>query len=150
MACLPVLAMAELKPFQKDSLTQIMARHEGRSFLLLLWSLDCPPCLKELAQLGTLNQRLSTQGVVLVSTDGPSNRIAVERTLHEFGLARLDNWIFAEDFAERLRYHIDPNWFGELPRAYFYTADHQRIAKSGVLPPELLRRWLQLHSAQGS
>lgn len=150
LAGLPPMATAELKPFQVDSLEQITAAREGRPFLLMLWSLDCPPCLKELAELRQLTKGFDARDLVLVSTDGPGQQRAVERTLRDFGLTRLDNWLFADDFGERLRYRIDPEWFGELPRAYFYAADHQRTARSGVLKPELLQRWLQQTREQGS
>lgn len=148
LSVLPALAQG-LKPFQTDSLAQITAAREGRPFLLLLWSLDCPPCLKELGQLQELAKTPAAQGLVLVSTDGPAQRADAQRTLQRLGLERLDNWIFADDFAARLRYHIDPDWFGELPRAYFYGADHRRTAKSGVLNPQWLQHWLQQRQPKG-
>lgn len=145
----PAFAAAELRPFLSDSLAQITAAREGRPFLLLLWSLDCPPCLKELAGLKALAREMDGRELVLVSTDGPSNSAAAARVLHDLGLGGLDNWIFADDYSERLRYHVDPDWFGELPRAYFYSADHNRRAHSGVLTPEQLQHWLQQTRAQG-
>ncbi len=63
--------------------------------------------------------------------------------LHSFGLDAADNWIFADPMPERLRYRVDPNWFGELPRAYLYTDDHQRTAHSGILSEADLQQWLQ-------
>lgn len=147
LAWLPAMAAAELKPFQPDSLQAITSAREGRPFLLLLWSLDCPPCMKELAGLRQQLKDSDAQHLVLVSTDGPGQQVAVEHALRGFGLEQFDNWLFADDFSERLRFHIDPNWFGELPRAYFYAADHSRRAKSGVLKAGQLQRWLQQRQA---
>ncbi|MFT5164280.1 MAG: hypothetical protein ACI9FJ_002881, partial [Alteromonadaceae bacterium] len=40
------------------------------------------------------------------------------------------------------RYAIDPSWYGELPRSYFYDAAGGRTAKSGLVNNETLKKWL--------
>ena len=45
---------------------------------------------------------------------------------------------------ERLRYSIDPDWFGELPRNYFYDANSSRIGFSGKLTEDILLEWLSM------
>ncbi|MBE9539252.1 MAG: hypothetical protein IMF06_09235 [Proteobacteria bacterium] len=57
-------------------------------------------------------------------------------------MEKVDSWIFSGDFAEKIRYNIDPSWHGELPRSYFYSADHTRQAHSGTLSEQMLIRWL--------
>jgi hypothetical protein len=42
------------------------------------------------------------------------------RILQQFNLAGLDNWGFANSDEEKLRYDIDPRWYGDLPRSYFF------------------------------
>lgn len=143
LLALPALATAELKAFLPGSLEQITADRQGRPFLLVLWSVDCPPCMKEFRQLQQLRHAFTDRSLVLVSTDGPEVTEEAQHILTSFELQDLDNWIFADNFPERLRYGIDPNWFGELPRAYFYDAAHQRSAKSGALSEASLQQWLQ-------
>jgi len=46
---------------------------------------------------------------------------------------------FAESDEERLRYSIDKNWYGELPRTYYYDTSHQVKTLSGS--PDLI--WLK-------
>jgi hypothetical protein len=99
--------------------------------------------MKEFGHLQQLRHAFSDNSLVLISTDGAEYSAEAQRILASFDLHHLDNWIFAGNFPERLRYQIDPNWFGELPRAYFYDAAHQRSARSGALSAALLQQWLQ-------
>ncbi|MDJ0808225.1 MAG: TlpA family protein disulfide reductase [Gammaproteobacteria bacterium] len=142
LLCIPP-AHAEVKPFHQDSMTEILAEREGKAFLLVLWSSDCPPCLKELGLLQQFRRRISTDNLVLISTDNPENRSEVVTLLASFELDGFDNWIFGDHFPERLRYRIDPAWFGELPRSYRYSADHRRIGHSGMLSKKFLEKWLR-------
>ncbi|MGE4630656.1 MAG: hypothetical protein AAEC86_09460 [Pseudohongiellaceae bacterium] len=49
--------------------------------------------------------------------------------------------MFADNFAERLRFSIDPNWYGELPRSYFFDAKHNMSSHSGIMTKALLPGW---------
>ena len=124
---------------------QIRAAHAGRPFLLALWSLTCSHCQEELAQLGKLHEQRPELNVVLVSTDTPDDAATLTATLARHGLARAESWVFADGFAERLRFEIDPRWGGELPRTYLYAADHSARAVSGRLDPQQLEPWIQRH-----
>lgn len=143
---LPTLAAAEFRPFSSGSLKQITNARSGQPFLLVLWSVDCPPCLKELQEIGQLKSQFTPNGLVLISTDSTDLTADVQQILAQYGLADAENWQFTAGFPERLRYQIDPNWYGELPRAYFYDAQHKRAGKSGALSRELLQQFIeQLH-----
>ncbi len=142
LLCLPGLVLAELHPFSDESLDKITAAHQRQPFLLVLWSIDCPPCLKELEQLGQLRAQFSANGLVLISTDNIEYADKVAQTLIRYKLDHAENWIFSGHFPERLRYRIDPDWYGELPRAYFYDAKHKRIGMSGALNAALIDQWI--------
>ncbi len=129
----------ELKLFAPESLTQIEAARAGQPFVLAFWSLTCAHCQQELADFG----RRPTENLVLVSTDTPAEVEAVRATLARHGLERAEAWVFADDFAERLRYTVDRHWAGELPRSYFYDAAHRVQALSGRPSAEWLTRWMQ-------
>ena len=132
-----------LKPFYADSLKQIVGARNDSPFLLVLWSIDCPPCLQELARLQQLRDQFPDNALVLVSTDGRDSSVDVAQLLNDFQLQQVESWIFAESIPERLRYAIDPAWYGELPRAYFYQSAEQRRAHSGSLSKAELQQWLQ-------
>ncbi len=142
LLCIPATAMAEFQPFSSKSLAHIRAARDGRPFLLVLWSISCPPCLQELEHLGQLQTGFMPDGLVLISTDGPEYADEALQVLSRYGLAEAENWHFTGNFPERLRYYIDPDWYGELPRAYFYDADHERMARSGVSNMAMIRQWI--------
>lgn len=137
-------ALADFHAFGADSLAQIEARRTGSDFLLLLWSVDCPPCLKELALLGTLTDARARRRLVLVVTDDPERQAEADALLTRFGLTDLEHWAFDATEPERLRQRIDPAWFGELPRSYFYAAGRPRQARSGPIDAATLAQWLGL------
>ena len=131
----------EPRPFVAGSMQQIRAAYAGRPFVLALWSLTCSHCQEELAQLGTLQRRHPELNVVLISTDTPDDAKALAATLARHGLARAETWVYADAYAERLRYEIDPRWGGELPRTYFFDRAHAVTVRSGTLAPAELERW---------
>ncbi|MDH5517039.1 MAG: redoxin domain-containing protein [Gammaproteobacteria bacterium] len=127
-----VAADTAIKLFHADHFQQILAQYSKQAFVLVLWSLDCPPCYKELALLGR-ERKQHSYNLVLISTDGAESIDEVAAVLKNNGLQGADNWLFSELGSAPLRYQIDPLWYGELPRSYLYTSDHQRTAISGVL-----------------
>ena len=147
----PVLALAfalasaagaELLRFEPGSLRALEAANAGRPFVLILWATDCAPCRRELALVARLQRERPELPVVLVASDDPGNEAAVLELLAEFGIGSRNAWIFGEAGAERLRYAIDPQWFGEVPRSYLYDAAANRLAISGPLTEERLLDWL--------
>src|SRR5690606_18241478 len=131
------------KPFMAQSLKAIEAEHEGEAFLLVLWSVTCAPCFAELAMLSEALAVDPQLPIVLVATDPPAMRDEVEAVLADYDLLPYAGWQFAEAMPEKLRFHIDPDWYGELPRSYVYDAAHRRRGHSGALSAEQLQHWLQ-------
>lgn len=130
------------RAFEPGSLEHILQARQERPFVLVLWSLGCAPCLNELKVLAAELRQHPDTDLVLVSTDAPAARQRVERTLAQQGLeGRVESWIFADVSEHRLRHDIDPAWYGELPRAYFYDANHRRQASSGGLTPAHFQGW---------
>ena len=142
LLCFTSLAMADnFKAFTIESFEEIKSSFEGQEFLLGLWSVDCPPCMVEMefmAELVELNPNIS---YVLVSTDSIDQREYSAEFLEDVGLADKESWMFADSFVERLRFSIDPNWYGELPRSYFFDRDHAMKSHSGIVSEELLQEW---------
>lgn len=130
--------------FHADSLKSIEAERNGKPFLLILWSLDCAPCYSELEHVKNVRQEGHALDVVLISTDKPDRAGEIEDTLAGFDLSDLESWVFDDPVPERLRYKVDPEWYGELPRAYFYNESHSRTAYSGAISLRELRRMTEL------
>lgn len=144
----PAIA-GELRPFYADSLATIRESYAGRPFILAFWSLTCAHCARELQLFGKLTRAGRGLPLVIVSTDAPADEPAVRDALRRHGLDKADAWLFADPVPERLRYAVDPAWYGELPRTYFYDAKHRREAHSGVLDERRLKNWLKQNRKAG-
>ncbi|MDX1491055.1 MAG: hypothetical protein R3332_07200 [Pseudohongiellaceae bacterium] len=129
-----------IRHFEASSLASLKQEFAGQPFVLSLWSIDCLPCRVELEMLGEIKRQSPDFPLLLVSTDPIEQREEAVYILEEYGLDAIDTWMFADSFVERLRFSIDPNWYGELPRSYFYDEDHNRQAHSGILSREELNR----------
>ncbi|MDD2760302.1 MAG: hypothetical protein PHH11_08410 [Methylomonas sp.] len=127
-----------LKTFATGSYQQILSENIEKPFVLAIWSIDCPSCLKDMDVLYQLHQRHPQLTMIMLSTDEPGASDQVNTILTQHKLDNLQNWIFGNDDAQKLRYEIDPGWYGELPRTYFFSSSHQRSGKSGALKLEEL------------
>ncbi|MGY6216227.1 TlpA family protein disulfide reductase [Methylolobus aquaticus] len=137
-------ACAATREFKPGSLTAIKQEHQGQPFLLKMWSVDCPPCVKDLGMLRDKLKRHRKLNLVLVSVDESSTDQQVAATLHRLGMDHVESWIFAHGDARSLRREIDSQWYGELPRTYFYDAAHARLALTGPLTDAQVDAWLQV------
>ncbi len=122
-----------IQNFGTQSFEQIKAEYAGKAFVVSLWSIDCAPCRVELKMLGELKEKDPDFPLVVISTDSIDNREEAADILDGYGLKEVQTWMFADAFVERLRYSVDPMWHGELPRSYFFKADHSFESHSGVL-----------------
>jgi thiol-disulfide isomerase/thioredoxin len=119
--------------FDSGSYRTILEQRQGQPFVMALWSLDCVHCYAELELLGRLAKAHTDFNLVLVSTDSFADLNEIRQVIEQHGLQDIPQWIFAEPASQRLRFEIDPHWYGELPRNYFFDARHSRRAKSGAL-----------------
>lgn len=135
-------AAAASRPFKAGSYDAILAAHKERPFVLVFWSVDCAPCVKELDILKNALEKHPAMSLVLVSTDEASLRSRVDEILVRHGLDRIESWMFGDESSRRLRGEVDESWFGELPRSYFYDARHRRVPLSGGITNEHLEAWV--------
>ena len=149
LACLAVLlgsggARLSAAPlvWEEDSWAEMFARRGERAFVVAFWSLECPPCYRELDQWAALKRRLAILDLVLVSVDGPEAAEEIEAVLEERGLGWAEARVFEEGNSLRLRRAVDPAWRGELPRTYFLRGGRVVRAVSGVPDPGFVEGWL--------
>ena len=135
-----VQAENTLQLFDKNTYQTILQNEKQQPFLLVLWSLDCPPCMEELSVLAEIHQQHPDKKIILLSVDAESLPDDIKQVVNKFGLAELPQWVFGSDAPQYLRYSIDPMWYGELPRSYFHTTE-KRTAVSGKLNKAALLRW---------
>ncbi len=110
---------------------------------MVLWSVDCPPCIKELSVLKKFHQLHPEENIVMVSTDSNNQQNAIKVLINKYNLTDIQQWVFSNDHIQKIRFTIDPSWYGELPRSYFYFKKNHRQAKSGKLNLSTLLSWLR-------
>lgn len=130
-----------LKPFDAQSPAAIRSAHAGKPFVLVLWSLHCAPCREEMPHWVALKRRHPQLPILLVAADGPEDEAGVRTLLARTPHAGIETWTFADEYVERVRYAIDREWRGELPRAYFFDAAHRAEARSGKIDPAWAQAW---------
>ena len=115
----------------------------GKQWLMLLWSVDCPPCFKELAIIQKLKAQHENLAVVIINTDA-NDEIKAERKeiIEKFELSNFTNFHFVDGKGDQSRFFIDPNWYGELPRSYFIESSGKFHGKSGLVNKSILTQWL--------
>jgi hypothetical protein len=123
----------QLKSFSTGSYQQLLTNHKEQPFMLVIWSLTCPSCVKDMALLNELHKSRPDIKMVMLATDDISESAQVQALLLKNNLTSVENWIYADDNTQKLNYEIDPQWYGEQPRTYFFDAKHQRTGISGVI-----------------
>ncbi len=109
--------------------------------MLVLWSLDCPPCHEELEMLADFRKKQPYFNLLLISIDGVEAEAEVQDRLYHLGLLSVENWIFTEAVSPQLLNQIDASWYGVVPRSYLFDAGHRRQTITGLLSIETLQAW---------
>jgi thiol-disulfide isomerase/thioredoxin len=125
-----------LKPFTSGSYQQILTSNAGKPFMLAIWSITCPSCIKDMAVLKAVHKAKPELKIIMLSTDDIAESAEARKILASNQLIDLEQWIYADENTQKLQFEIDPKWYGELPRTYFFDKTHQRDGVSGVLSKE--------------
>ena len=143
IGALPLPAWADgFQAFQADSRQAIEQAYPGKSIIMAFWSVECAYCAEDLVALGNVARQRPDIVFVTVNTD-QDNAAEAARFLDGLKLPAHERWQFGEADADRLRYSVDRNWYGELPRTYFYNPRHEVQALSGKPDAAWLKRWLR-------
>ncbi len=129
-------AQAEPSAFKSGSYQQILAANTNQPFMLVVWSINCPSCLKDMELLSNIHKSKPELKMIMLAADEPSATEQIQQILEKNQLSGIENWAYADENTEKLQFEIDPKWYGELPRTYFFDKAHQRTGVSGVLSKE--------------
>ena len=125
-----------LKAFVGDSYQQIIDANKGKPFMLAIWSITCPSCIKDMIVLNAVHKAHPDLKIVMLSTDDIAETAEAQKILTSNQLGDIEHWIYADQNTQKLQYSIDQQWYGELPRSYFFDKTGQRDAISGALSKE--------------
>jgi hypothetical protein len=129
--------------FGKGSWQDLTGARKGQKLIVHFWSVACGPCLTELPEWGKFLARHPDTPLVLVNWESrpqPADRI--RDTLAKAGLADAENWTLADDFEQKIRFEIDRDWMGELPRTQLIAQDGSMSIISGTMDFTKLSAWL--------
>lgn len=126
--------------FETTSYQKILKEKQDKPFVLVLWSLDCPPCMEELNLLQDFYRSHQRLDLVFISTDTPSQNDEILQVMNKYGLSHFQQWVFSSNAILQLRHTIDASWYGELPRSYFHSKAG-RYAISGKIDREVINKW---------
>lgn len=135
--------IASSQPFTIDALNALKQGDNATNKIVVFWSLECPPCFRELSIIQQHIKQLDPERIVLINTDD-EHHYGAERdaVITEFELQQTHHFYVAGNTLATIRQAIDPNWHGELPRTYFIDQNGQWHGKSGVFSETLLLHWL--------
>ena len=133
----------EFKPFEINTRNVIEKKYLNQPLIISFWSIDCPYCIDDLKKLGKALSKNKNVKLITVCVDGKESAKKAERILSQANLPKHEQYQYAEVDEDRLRYNIDPAWYGELPRTYFYDATHQVTPLSGKISNSFLDKWFK-------
>ena len=145
----------QTQPLLRGSFQKIINAHAGKPFIVAMWSVSCTHCGADLEIFGRLAKKYAGFNLVLISTDSPEQESTIVNSLEKYNLGllnpkhkragKLESWVFADTYTERLRFEIDAQWYGELPRTYFFDAAGKSRGVSGVLDEGVVEQWVKTH-----
>jgi thiol-disulfide isomerase/thioredoxin len=139
LACATASAAAlDFKPYGRGVFAKLRETHAGRPFVAHFWSVTCPPCVAELPEWAKIVAQKQGLDVVFVNADQPGDQPRAAARLEKAGLAALIHYGFADDFADRLYFEVDPSWRGELPYTALVDAEGQLVTVTGALDDPLI------------
>ena len=133
----------DFMPFDMNTRQVIEKRYIDQPLIISFWSIDCPYCIDDLKKLGKALSKNTNVKLITVCVDGKESAKKAERILSQANLPKHEQYQYAEVDEDRLRYNIDPAWYGELPRTYFYDAAHQVTPLSGKISNSFLDKWFK-------
>jgi len=134
---------ADSVAFNGDVFNRLKVENANKQWLMVLWSVDCPACFKELALIKELREKHPNINVVIINTDGENEaNVQSVKIMENYELSDTTTYFFEEGSADRNRYIIDPSWYGELPRSYFVDNKGMFHGKSGLVDVTLIKKWL--------
>jgi thiol-disulfide isomerase/thioredoxin len=142
-------AAAGVRAFERGSWQEIRKAHAGEPLVVHFWGVTCGPCREELPQWGRFLKARGGLHVVMIDADlVPNEASAVRAMLDQSGLtSTAENWMFNDDFVERLRYEIDPHWQGEIPLTMLIAADGTTTIVEGAADFAKIGSWLDAQPA---
>jgi thiol-disulfide isomerase/thioredoxin len=135
------------RQLSEQNFEEFKSLFQGKNRVVILWSLDCPPCFKELGAVSNLRKvwvdnKVDFPVILLNTDDALQTAEDRKQVLREFELENMNSFYFKQDESDALKKQLDEHWFGELPRSYFVNKDDRWLARSGLVKASFIEAWL--------
>lgn len=113
----PLAVPTAVQPLTAAEFRQLLNTQRGKVVLINLWATWCAPCLKELPELGKLQEQFQAQGlqVITVSLDEPELLAGRVSKIWRERAAGLPTFLQAEANADKFVSVVDPAWAEIMP-----------------------------------
>lgn len=137
-------ATISLSPFSIKTHEQLNQKYLGKKWLLVLWSVDCPPCFEELKIISQFKKNNKENIIILLNTDiADIDTEILKDIINQFELTDSPHYYYAAVNPSKLSHSIDPDWSGELPRSYWFDNQATRFGTSGLITINMLEQWFK-------
>jgi thiol-disulfide isomerase/thioredoxin len=123
---------ASLKPYLAGDWKSIAKTTNSAPVAVHFWGVTCPACVKEMPHWGQFLKSNPNAKVVFIQVDDVSQD-SMRKMLNKAGLESASNYYVAAPFDERLRYEIDPKWYGETPTTIIIDKNGKATRKTGLI-----------------
>jgi len=97
----------------------------------MFWSVECSPCLKELKHVSE-NKMYLSQKFIFVSIDNNQSPDQISMMIKKLKLTKQQHWVFQAGKEKEIIDSVDENWYGEVPRNYYFDEDHNRTRLGAI------------------
>lgn len=115
---------SDIKIFNVADYKNIVSQ-QNNEFVMLFWSIDCSPCIKEMRSISALSKKQRSK-FVFISTDGDEFKQEVSNVLTRLDLEKEQNWVFSSASTDDIINAVDNSWYGETPRSYYFDKEKNR------------------------
>jgi thiol-disulfide isomerase/thioredoxin len=116
-------------PISAQGLKQAIAAEHGHVVLVDFWATWCVPCEAEYPEFVRLQQKYGKLGLVVIAVSADQRHdvagkvVPFLRSRHADFAQYLQQSKDPEDFIDA----FDPNWYGDLPRAFLYDRNGRMV-----------------------
>jgi thiol-disulfide isomerase/thioredoxin len=144
LACQPAFAANAPRLFDNANWQTLAISHKGQPLIVHFWGFTCGNCMVELNDWGRFAKEHPGVTIAFVNWDrrgADPSRIA--QALAKAGLGRVQSFVLANGFEEKLRFAVDHDWMGELPYTRLIGGDGKATTFSGTADFKKLSQWLE-------
>jgi hypothetical protein len=131
-----------IKSYQKGDWKALTRQFAGQPLAIHFWGVTCAACIKELPQWGKFLAQNKNAKIIFIQVDETTLQ-NIQKSISKANLLQATNYYVDSPFDERLRYEIDPTWYGETPTTILIDPKGKVVRKTGLIDFSYLGQFLR-------